>query len=129
MAAQWLATVARLGRRAMLMLVVGVLWTIAFGLALASATVWLAGAAGAVAAMAIVAVFLVVAALLIHVFVMNRRTEPQAPAHTETARLAGPALSPEGEDEGMPMSDGAALASVAVLGLAGYVLGRMARQP
>jgi hypothetical protein len=118
----------RIVRRAMLTGLVGLLWLVAGGFAVAGFSVWLAGLVGIVAACAIVAAILAAAALAIQLGMsVDKAPSPAAPAAAETdddpprhqARDAG------NEDT---VSDDAALAGAAFVSLAGYMLGRMVKK-
>jgi hypothetical protein len=110
------AMVKRASRRAALAAVAFLLWLIAFGFALAAFVVWLSAQLGGIGACAIVAGIFAVLGLGIQIGLAigsRRRSETRSP-------LAGLAT---GLDKELGVNAGS-LGSMAVVALAGYLLGR-----
>jgi hypothetical protein len=111
-----LTTMARRARqRFILFAVAAILWVVAFGFALAALTVWLAGVFGPMAAYLIIAAaFAVIAVALLLIASAVSRREPQQSVAALLAEVqkAGNANAPT--DAG----------SLAIIALAGYVMGR-----
>jgi len=110
------AMIKRASRRAALTAVAFLLWLVAFGFALAAFVVWLSAQLGGIAACAIVAGIFAVLGVVIQIglAIGNRR-----PAQTRST-LAG--LAPGLEKE-LGVNAGS-LGSMAVVALAGYLVGR-----
>lgn len=109
----------RLARNLALAAAIAVLWVIAFGFGLAALTIWLADVLGAAAACTIIAAALAVIglALQLTLALTNRKHRSQA---RSSVRFPGLGASAGGE----PAGDGQALGSIALIALAGYLLGR-----
>ena len=149
MTGQWLTAVAgvanlkgrlsalarRVAHRAMLTGIVGALYVIAAGFALAGFTLWLSGLLGPIAACAIVAALLAAFAFAIQFGMATKAVEVAAvaPAAVMVEEVAEP-RQPRGRKTGetvadeSELSDETVLASAALVSLAGYILGRMVRK-
>jgi hypothetical protein len=108
--------VGRTVRRALLAAVIGVLWLIAFGFAIAALAVWLAEMLGPAAACAIIAAALAVIGLALQLVLALSGKRKPPPAATPFAGLGNGA-------EGTPL-EGQSLASIALIGVLGYLVGR-----
>jgi hypothetical protein len=116
----------RILRRAMLMGVVGVLWCIAGGFAIAGITIWLSRLVGPIAACAIIAGVLAGGALAIQ-FGMSAASHPTQVA----AAPPEPAVDEPDRGKGFedaPVSDEAVLGTAAAVTFVGYLLGRLVRK-
>ena len=107
----------RFGNRALLFALLALLWATAFGLALATLTVWLSSLVGVAAACGIAAAGVAIAGLIVQVamIVGNRRDR-------QSLNLPFPGLATN--PDGTPPFDSASLGSMAVVAIAGYLLGR-----
>ena len=115
--------VRNVGRRAALVTLLALVWTTAFGFALGSLAVWLSHEFGMVAACAIIAAGLAVIGLGVQLAVMlSARRKP-----------SGGFKFPLGETSsngmGTPLPGGANLSAMAVVVIAGYLLGRQLFRP
>jgi hypothetical protein len=109
----------RVGNRALLVALLALLWVTAFGLALAALTVWLSALVGVAAACGIVATGVALVGLIILlVMIFGNRTESKA----APVGLPFPGLT--ANPGGTPRIDGSSLGSMAVVAIAGYLLGR-----
>ena len=120
LAAIWgeIAALARRARRRAILLAAAVLlWLLAFGFGLASLTIWLATEVGAIAAFGIAAAgFALVALVLQFIAVTAARRRPRSPL----SALMG--ATPGAAEKDPP--NGGALGAMAIVALAGYLIGR-----
>jgi hypothetical protein len=108
----------RVGRRATLVALLALLWLTAFGLALAALTAWLSDELGVIAACAIMAAGLTVTGLAIQLaLVLGNGRKPQSGFNFPIPGLTA-------NPDGAPGAEGANLGSMAVVAIAGYLLGR-----
>jgi hypothetical protein len=108
----------RVGRRAIVVALLALVWVTAGGFALGALAVWLSGELGVIAACAIIAAGLAVIGLGIQLaLVLGARR--QAPS-----RFSVPLADLGANAKGTLLPDGADLSSMALLGIIGYLLGR-----
>jgi hypothetical protein len=111
--------VGRATRRALLAAVIGILWLIAIGFAIAALAVWLSHVLGTAAACAIIAGGLAVIGLALQLVLAlgGKRKPPPAATPFSAAGTATDAT------EGTPF-EGQNLTSIALIGVIGYLIGR-----
>jgi hypothetical protein len=112
--------VQRAARRAVLLLVVLVLWFAAFGFAIAALAVWLASELGVLPALGIMAGIFVAIAIAIHlILAADARKKPPRPAATAVP-FPGLSTGPDGKTN-LDMTN---LGSLTIVAVAGFLLGR-----
>ncbi len=115
------AAVQRAKRRAILTAIAAVLWLIAFAFALAALTVWLADAIGGPLACASIAGGLAVVALVLQIAAsaQKRRKRPPASVADIVSEVADRA-----DKADMEGGEGTVFGLLAIVGVAGFLLGR-----
>jgi hypothetical protein len=108
----------RAGRRAVIIALLVLVWVTALGFALAALAVWLSAMLGAAAACAVIAGGLAVVGLVAQVsLVLSDRNKPASPGIS----LPFPDLT---NADGSPNPEASSLGAMAIVGIAGYLLGR-----
>ena len=108
----------RAGRGARVMALLALTWVTAFGFGLTALTVWLSAEVGVAAACAIVAGALAVIGLVVQVAMALRSQKKSEPGLS----LPFPGLT--ASPDGAPSRDTSNLGAMAMVGIAGYLLGR-----
>lgn len=108
----------RASRRAMTVVLLGVVWLVALGFALAALAVWLSATLGAAVAFAIIGGGLAAIGLLAQVALILSDRNASA---SSGAGFPFPGLT---NIDGSPSPEASSLGAIAVVGIAGYLLGR-----
>ena len=118
------STLARnVGRRAAIVVLLAAIWVAAIGFALGSLTAWLSHEFGMVAACAIIAAGLAVIGLGVQLAVILRaRRKPSGGFKFPPGEIGSNGI-------GTPFPGGANLSAMAVIAIAGYLLGRQLFRP
>jgi len=114
------AMAERAGRRAILYVLIVVLWLTALGFAVATFTIWLSGQLGAIAACGIIAAALAVLGLALQLGLTlsaRRRSRPQPPSIDML-------LAELGKSAGGAATDAGPLGPLALVAVLGWLLGR-----
>jgi len=110
------AMVRRARRRAILLAAAVLLWVVAIAFALATLTIWLAGALGPIVASGIMAGAFAVVALILQIAASAQARRPRPPPSIG-ALFQGAAAGKDG-------GDGTTFGLLAIVAVAGYMLGR-----
>lgn len=111
------------GRRAAIVVLLALVWMTAIGFALGSLTAWLSHELGVVAACAIIAAGLAVIGLGVQLALMlSARRKPSGGFKSPLGEIGSNGI-------GAPLPGGATLSAIAVVAIAGYLLGRQLFRP